>query len=90
MPTVLVTGVNRGLGLEFIKQYAQLGWEVIGTCRDLSGAAEASALAEITDNLTLYPLEVTDPADVQALAETLAGRAKGGTDHCPGSGQNAR
>ncbi len=34
MPTVLVTGANRGLGLELIKQYSQRGWEVIGTCRD--------------------------------------------------------
>ena len=34
MPTVLVTGANRGLGLEFARQYAADGWNVIGTCRD--------------------------------------------------------
>ena len=35
MPTALITGVNRGLGLEFVKQYSAAGWDVIGTCRDL-------------------------------------------------------
>lgn len=75
MPTVLVTGANRGLGLEFIKQYSQLGWEVIATCRDLTSAVEASALADIAGNLTLYPLEVTDADSIADLAETLRGRS---------------
>lgn len=75
MPTVLVTGANRGLGLEFIKQYSQLGWEVIATCRDLASAVEASALADIATNLTLYPLEATDAGSIADLAATLQGRA---------------
>ena len=33
MPTCLVTGSSRGIGLEFAKQYAAEGWEVIATCR---------------------------------------------------------
>jgi len=37
--TVLVTGSNRGLGLEFAKQYAALGWTVIATARSPEGAA---------------------------------------------------
>jgi NAD(P)-dependent dehydrogenase (short-subunit alcohol dehydrogenase family) len=75
MPTVLVTGVNRGLGLEFIKQYSQKGWEVIGTCRDLGSAVEASAIADIAPNLQLYPLEASDPGSIAKLAATLEGRA---------------
>ena len=75
MPTALITGVNRGLGLEFIRQYATAGWQVIGTCRDLAAADEARALAEQHANLTLYPLDVTDTAAVQALADQLAGTA---------------
>lgn len=74
MPTVLITGVNRGLGLEFIKQYCDEGWEVIGTCRNPENAGAASALAERADNLTLYPLEVTDAKSIGELAEKLAGK----------------
>ena len=33
MPTVLITGANRGLGLEFVRQYLRDGWRVIATCR---------------------------------------------------------
>ena len=33
MKTVLITGANRGLGLEFVKQYADSDWKVIATCR---------------------------------------------------------
>lgn len=75
MPTVLVTGVNRGLGLEFIKQYVAAGWDVIGTCRNVAAAAEALALADASDNLTLYPLDVSNAAAVVALATELQGKA---------------
>lgn len=34
MPTVLITGANRGIGLEFARRYAADGWRVIATCRD--------------------------------------------------------
>ena len=33
MPTVLITGANRGLGLEFTKIYAENKWKVIACCR---------------------------------------------------------
>ena len=36
MPTVLITGANRGIGLEFARQYSQDGWEVIATARHSS------------------------------------------------------
>jgi NAD(P)-dependent dehydrogenase (short-subunit alcohol dehydrogenase family) len=75
MPTALITGVNRGLGLEFIRQYASAGWTVIGTCRDPESAGEARALADAHANLRLYPLDVTDSAAVQALADELEGTA---------------
>jgi NAD(P)-dependent dehydrogenase (short-subunit alcohol dehydrogenase family) len=71
MPTVLITGVNRGLGLEFIKQYTADGWQVIGTCRDLSAATEASALAASTDTLSLHELDVGDAVAIASLAEQL-------------------
>ena len=33
MATVLITGANRGIGLEFVRQYAADGWHVIAACR---------------------------------------------------------
>ena len=73
MPRVMITGVNRGLGLEFIKQYADAGWSVIGTCRDLDAASDAKQVAEQSGKVSLYPLDVTDAAAVQALADQLKG-----------------
>lgn len=71
MPSVLITGVNRGLGLEFITQYVAAGWTVIGTCRDPEGASEAQALAAASPKLSLHKLDVSDFDAVSALAETL-------------------
>ena len=34
MPTVMITGANRGIGLEFTRQYAADGWQVLATCRN--------------------------------------------------------
>lgn len=42
MPTILITGANRGIGLEFARQYAANGWDVIGTARDIDQAADLS------------------------------------------------
>ena len=43
--TVLITGSNRGLGLEFSRQYAAAGWNVIATCRNPQTAEELQTLA---------------------------------------------
>lgn len=71
MPSVLITGVNRGLGLEFIRQYVAAGWSVMGTCRNPEGASEAQALAAASPNFSLHKLDVSDSEAVSALAETL-------------------
>lgn len=44
MPTVLITGANRGLGLEFARQYAETGWQVIATARDPGSADDLRSL----------------------------------------------
>ena len=44
MPTVLVTGANRGLGYEHVKQYAQKGWQIIACARDPEKAVELQEL----------------------------------------------
>jgi NAD(P)-dependent dehydrogenase (short-subunit alcohol dehydrogenase family) len=68
MPLALITGANRGLGLEFTRQYLREGWRVIGCCRDPDAAHElANAGGE------LMKLDVTQAADVTAASKRLAG-----------------
>ncbi len=75
-PTVLVTGANRGIGLEFVKQYAAKGWRVIATARDPADALELRALAaaSATSKVSVERLDVTDAADVAALAAKYRGQ----------------
>ncbi len=68
--TVLITGANRGLGLEFARQYAADGWTVIGTARRPAGAEELAAL-----DVEVMQLDVTDRESIAALAAALDGRA---------------
>lgn len=69
MPTVLVTGANRGIGLEFVRQYKEDGWEVIATCRDPDKADDLKALkAEV------HRLDVADFREIAALGGRLADR----------------
>ena len=64
MPTVLITGANRGIGLEFARQYAADGWEVIATARQSS--EELDSL-----NLRVEPLELTDLDTVASFGERI-------------------
>ena len=67
--TVLITGANRGLGLEFARQYKEAGWQVIGTARNPDTAQELAAL-----DLRVVQLDVADQASVDRMAAELAGR----------------
>ncbi|MGI8569084.1 MAG: SDR family NAD(P)-dependent oxidoreductase [Methylocella sp.] len=51
MPSILITGGNRGLGFEFAKQYAADGWRVYAVCRDPSNASDLLRLAETREGL---------------------------------------
>ena len=73
-PVVLVTGSNRGLGLEFVKQYAGKGWTVIATVRDPSTAPELAALAAQHRNITVEKLDVGNRAEIIALAARYQGK----------------
>jgi len=74
-PTVLITGSNRGIGLEFVRQYAARGWRVIATCRRPEAADELQAIAAKHENVTVDRLDITDHEGVDALAEKYAGTA---------------
>jgi NAD(P)-dependent dehydrogenase (short-subunit alcohol dehydrogenase family) len=58
MPTVLITGANRGIGLEFARQYSSDGWEVIATARHSSEELDALGVR----------LETLDLSDAQAVS----------------------
>jgi len=75
MPSVLITGANRGLGLEFCKQYAAVGWDIVATCRDPARAQALSDLAVRHDRLAIHPLNVLEPATIDTLATQLSGQA---------------
>jgi NAD(P)-dependent dehydrogenase (short-subunit alcohol dehydrogenase family) len=68
-PTVLITGSNRGIGLEFARQYAALGWRVIATCRTPESAEDLQQIAAEFPNLTIEKLDITDHAAVDAAAK---------------------
>ncbi len=72
MTTVLITGANRGLGLEFCRQYAQAGWQVLAACRNPAQATELQALAKNYQAIQLQTLDVADFAQIDALARQLA------------------
>jgi NAD(P)-dependent dehydrogenase (short-subunit alcohol dehydrogenase family) len=72
MSTVLVTGANRGLGLEFVRQYLEAGCDVIA-CTRKPDAAELTQLDQ--SNLQIVTLEVRDHTAVDALAKQLADTA---------------
>ena len=71
MPSILITGASRGLGLEWTRQCAERGWKVYATCRDPFEAGELRRLDDRYAHITLHPLDVTDPAQVATLARTL-------------------
>jgi len=75
MSSVLVTGANRGLGLEFCRQYAAAGWRVFATCRE---PEDATALAELANRfplLSLHALDVANFSQIEALSAELAGES---------------
>ena len=67
--TVLITGANRGLGLEMVKQFAADGYKVIGTARKPEKATDLKATGA-----TVIKLDVTSEEDIAAMAKTLKGQ----------------
>ncbi len=68
-PTILITGANRGLGLEFARQYAALDWNVIASCRSPRKASELKKLAQEYPYIAIEKLDVTKDRQVKKLAK---------------------
>jgi NAD(P)-dependent dehydrogenase (short-subunit alcohol dehydrogenase family) len=74
MSTIVITGANRGLGLEFTKQYAKAGWTVIATARDPKNGSELLALAASNKNIQTAPLDITSDVSVAAFKKFIGER----------------
>ena len=66
MPKVLITGANRGIGLEFARQYSQDGWDVIATARQSGGELDALGVR-------VEPLDLSDADAVAAFPAKVGG-----------------
>lgn len=69
MATVLITGCDTGLGVEFARQYARDGYKVYATCLAPDSAHETAA---IRGDIEVLKLDVTDHAAIEALSDRLA------------------
>ena len=74
MPTVLVTGANRGLGLEFSRQYLADGWDVIAVCRDPGSATALAALGSDNSRLRILGADLSDLGAIDGLAKGIGDR----------------
>ena len=71
MPVLLITGANRGIGLEFVRQYAAEGWNVIACCRVLETAKALQVLAKSNSAIRIEKLDVSDSDAIKNLAQKL-------------------
>lgn len=75
MKTTLITGANRGIGLEFSRQLAEDDWCVLACSRDLEKSDALNKLAaEYPERIILYALDVTDHGQIEKLSQTLANK----------------
>ncbi|MEM8770885.1 MAG: SDR family oxidoreductase [Pseudomonadota bacterium] len=70
MASVLITGANRGIGLEFVKQYSADGWTVHACCRRPDQATELNA---VSGDVHVHPVDVADSESLNACADAIAG-----------------
>lgn len=75
MATYLVTGTNRGIGLEFVRQLLTRGETVLATCRDIDKADELRALQQESESLELFELDVAESTSLNNFPKRLEGRA---------------
>ena len=67
--TVLITGCNRGIGLELVRQFAEKGMHVIATCRNPDKAVELQKLAALNANIVVEQLNVTEDESIKKLSK---------------------
>lgn len=71
MSTILITGANRGIGLELVKQYAEQGWTIHACCRQPEQASALNTLANDYKDITIHTLDIADANQISSLKSTL-------------------
>ncbi|MCP4001913.1 MAG: SDR family oxidoreductase [Gammaproteobacteria bacterium] len=69
--TVLITGANRGIGLQLATNYAKRGWTVIATARKPKKADDLNALAKAHENVSVEYMDLLDHKGIDKLANKL-------------------
>ncbi len=72
MNTILITGSNRGIGLELVKLYSSNNWRVLACCRAPEQAKELQALASSNQNINIHALDISNSQQIAHLANELA------------------
>lgn len=73
-PTVFITGSNRGIGFEFVKQFSERGWNIIATTRTPEKATELQEVAAGNEQIVIEQLDVTDMERISVLANKYGDR----------------
>ena len=71
MTTIIVTGANRGIGLELVKQYCNRNYQVIGTYRDEAISGELISMSRNLDNLKVHSLDVSSDQSLKDFSSKL-------------------
>ncbi|MHC4832107.1 MAG: SDR family oxidoreductase, partial [Planctomycetota bacterium] len=73
MATLMITGANRGIGLELTRQYAAAGDRVHACCRTPAQATALASLAADHDNVSIHQLDVTCSEQIAAVKQETEG-----------------
>ena len=71
MTTIMITGANRGIGLELVRQYCNRNYQVIGTYRDETTSEELISMSRNLDNLKVYSLDVSSDQSLKDFSSKL-------------------
>ena len=75
MQSALITGASRGIGLEFVRQHLADGWQVYATCHKAARAGQLNTIKSTgRGQIHILEMDVTDAAQVKAVAEQLKGK----------------
>lgn len=71
--SILITGANRGIGLELVRQYAEADWRIFACCRSPEKAKDLEMLADMRKGqISIHPLDVGQAEDIGRLAKELS------------------